>query len=471
MGKSAYLCRRIMNPSAPTELGTRSVGRLLWEYALPAIIAMTAASLYNNVDRIFIGHIAPDGGWGVSDGLPISGLAVTFPFMNLAIAFGAMVGVGASTVISVRLGQKDYQTARHVLGNTVVLNVILGLLFTALSLIYLDPILRLFGASDATLPYAREYMRIILLGNIVSHSYFGLNAVLRAAGHPRMAMYCTMLTVAVNSILDPLLIFGLRLGIQGAAIATVLAQAVALVWQFRILSRPGEVVRLTRGIYALKAGIIRQIIAVGMSPFLINACACLVVLFINRGMRTYGGDLAIGAYGIVNSIIFFFLMIVMGFNQGMQPIVGYNWGARQNDRVWQCLRYTILCATAVTTLGFLAGELIPERLTHIFTGDPQITNLAARGFRIAVSIFPLVGAQMVIGNFFQSIGHAGKSIFLSLTRQLLFFIPALVLLPLRFGLDGVWMAIPVADMASVITAATMLWWQVRRIQHETHRPA
>ena len=460
-----------MKPSAPTELGTRSVGLLLWQYALPAIIAMTAASLYNNVDRIFIGHIAPDGGWGVSDGLPISGLAVTFPFMNLAIAFGAMVGVGASTVISVRLGQKDYRTAQQVLGNTVVLNVIFGLLFTGLSLLYLDPILRLFGASDATLPYASEYMRIILLGNIISHSYFGLNAVLRSAGHPRLAMYCTILTVVINSILDPILIFGLRLGIQGAAIATVLAQAVALAWQFRILSRPSEVVRLQRGIYGLRLRIIRQIIAVGMSPFLINACACLVVLLINRGMLTHGGDLAIGAYGIVNSIIFFFLMMVMGFNQGMQPIVGYNWGARQNERVWQCLRYTMLCATGVTTLGFLAGELIPEQLTHIFTGDPQITALASRGFRITVSIFPLVGAQMVIGNFFQSIGHAGKSIFLSLTRQLLFLIPGLILLPLHYGLDGVWMAIPVADSASVITAAAMLWWLVRHVEHETHRPA
>ena len=447
----------------PTELGTRSIPRLLFQYAVPAIIAMTAASLYNIVDSIFIGHIGPDGNWGNSDGMAISGLALTFPLMNISVALGAMVGVGASTVISVRLGQREYKTAQHVLGNTVVLNVLLGALFMVACLIYIDPILRLFGASDATLPYARDYMVVILLGNIISHSYFGLNAVLRSAGHPEKAMYCTILTVVVNAVLDPIFIFSFGMGIRGAATATILSQLISLIWQFKLLSNKQEMLHLHRGIYRLKPGIIRQIIAVGMSPFLMNLCACLVVLLINKGMKQYGGDMAIAAYGIVNRVVFLFLMMVMGLNQGMQPIVGYNWGARQNARVWQTLKLTILCAEVVVITGFIMGELFPNTLTHLFTDNQPIIQMADRGFRIDVMVFPIVGAQMVIGNFFQSIGHAGKSIFQSLTRQMLFLIPGLIFLPPKFGLDGVWMAIPVSDAFSFFVSMGMLWWLVRKV--------
>ena len=460
----------------PTELGTRSIPRLLFQYAMPAIIAMTAASLYNIVDSIFIGHIGPDGGWGNSDGMAISGLAITFPLMNISAAFGAMVGVGAATVISVRLGQKEYETAQHVLGNTVMLNVLLGTIFMIVCLLFLTPILTLFGASEATLPYARDYMTVILLGNVITHSYFGLNAVLRSAGHPEKAMLCTILTVVVNALLDPLFIFncqlsiahctfslGLGLGIKGAAIATILSQLVSLLWQFKLLSNKDEMLHLHRGIYGLRPNIIRQIIAVGMSPFLVNLCACLVVLFINKGMKQYGGDTAIAAYGIVNRVVFLFLMMVMGLNQGMQPIVGYNWGARLNDRVWHTLRLTILCAEAIVITGFIIGEFFPHVLTRMFTDNQPIIAMADRGFRIDVLVFPIVGAQMVIGNFFQSIGHAGKSIFQSLTRQMLFLIPGLILLPPYFGLDGVWLAIPVSDVFSFFVSVGMLWWLVRKV--------
>ena len=466
----------------PTELGTRSIPRLLFQYAVPAIIAMTAASLYNIVDSIFIGHIGPDGGWGNSDGMAISGLALTFPLMNIAIALGAMVGVGATTVISVRLGQKQYDTAQHVLGNTVVLNLLLGTLFMVVCLLFLDPILKLFGASEATLPYARDYMTVILLGNVISHSYFGLNAVLRSAGHPQKAMYCTILTVAVNAVLDPIFIFnfplsisnfqfsiGLGMGIQGAAIATILSQLVSLIWQFKLLSNKNELLHLHRGIYGLRFTIVRQIIAVGMSPFLMNLCACLVILLINKGMKQYGGDTAIAAYGIVNRIVFLFLMMVMGLNQGMQPIVGYNWGAKQNDRVWQTLRLTIICAEVVVITGFVMGEFFPNVLTSLFTDNGPIVEIADRGFRIDVLVFPLVGVQMVIGNFFQSIGHAGKSIFQSLTRQMLFLIPFLLILPPYMGLDGVWYAIPLSDLLSFFVSMGMLWWLIHKVNHETHR--
>ena len=448
----------------PTELGTRSIPRLLFQYAVPAIIAMTAASLYNIVDSIFIGHIGPDGTWGNSDGMAISGLALTFPLMNISIALGAMVGVGASTVISVRLGQKEYDTAQHVLGNTVVLNILIGVIFTIACLLYLDLILILFGASEATLPYARDYMIVILLGNVISHSYFGLNAVLRSAGHPQKAMYCTILTVVVNAILDPIFIFVFRLGIQGAAIATILSQLVSLIWQFKLFSNKNELLHLHRGIYGLHPTIIRQIIAVGMSPFLMNLCACLVVLLINKGMKEYGGDQAIAAYGIDNRVIFLFLMMVMGLNQGMQPIVGYNWGAKQNSRVWQTLWLTILCAEVVVTTGFLMGEFCPHVLTHLFTDNEHILAMADHGFRIDVLVFPLVGIQMVIGNFFQSIGHAGKSIFQSLTRQMLFLIPFLIILPPHYGLDGVWYSIPLSDLCSFFVSVGMLIWLIRKVK-------
>lgn len=419
---------------AAMELGTERIRKLLVQYAVPAIIAMTASSLYNMVDSIFIGH-------GVG-ALAISGLALTFPLMNLAAAFGSLVGVGAATLVSMRLGQRDYETAQRILGNVVVLNLIIGISFGLLTLVFLDPILYFFGASDATIGYAREYMSVILWGNVVTHMYLGLNAVLRAAGHPRKAMYATILTVTINAILDPLFIFGFGWGIRGAAIATVLAQILALVWQFRIFSDRNELLHFRRGIYRLKGKIVRNVLAIGMSPFLMNLAACFIVILINKGLKEYGGDLNIGAYGIVNRLGFFFVMIVMGINQGMQPIAGYNYGARQFDRVDRVLKLTIIGATCVTTLGFLIGELAPRLAVSVFTDDPELVRLSAEGMRIVFFCFPIIGFQMVTTNFFQSIGMAGKAIFLSLSRQLLFLMPGLIFLPRIFDeltpWDGSW---------------------------------
>ena len=442
----------------PTELGTERIGRLLWQYAAPAITAMVATSVYNIVDSIFVGR-------GVGD-VGISGMAVASPFMNLSAAFGAMVGVGASTVISVRLGQKKYETAQQTLGNTIVLNLIIGVLLTVVCWPLLDDILRVFGGSEATLPYARDYMRVILLGNVVSHSYFGLNAVLRSAGHPRAAMNCTFLAIIVNTLLDPLFIFVFHWGVAGAALATILSQALGLAVQLRLFSRESELLHLRRGIYRLRSDIVRQTLVIGLSPFLMNTCACLVVLIINNRLKDYGGDMAIGAYGIVNRVVFIFIMIVMGLNQGMQPIVGYNWGARQDDRVWRVLRLTIFAATLVTMSCTLLGEFFPEPVIHAFGTGPELTDIAVRGFRIIVAAMPLVGAQMVIGHFFQSIGHAGKSIFQSLTRQLLFLVPLLVWLPKVWGLDGVWATMPVSDAMSFFTSVGMLCWLIHKVRRK-----
>ena len=447
-----------MQQHVPTELGTKPIGALLWQYSLPAIIAMVASSIYNIVDSIFVGQ-------GLGDEA-ISGMAVASPFMNLSAAFGAMIGIGASTVISVRLGQGKYDEAQHILGNTISLNVVLGVIFTVVCLPFLDEILYLFGASDVTLPYARQYMLIILLGNMVTHLYYGLNAVLRSAGHPRMAMSCTFLAIIINCLLDPLFIFVFHWGIQGVAWATIIAQAIAFCWQLRLFSRPTELLHLRKGIYRLRLDIVRQCLAIGLSPFLMNSCACLVVLFCNNRLLQYGGDMAIGAYGIVNRVVFLFVTIVMGLVQGMQPIVGYNWGARQNDRVFRVLRYGITGATCITLAACLTGELMPAPVIHIFGAGPELTEKAVRAFHFVVAAFPLVGAQMVIGNFFQSIGHAGKSIFLSVTRQMLFLIPLLAVLPQWWGLDGVWLSMPISDSLSFIAAASMLGYMVRKLKVE-----
>ncbi|MBQ7442381.1 MAG: MATE family efflux transporter [Bacteroidaceae bacterium] len=445
-----------MSTDRTKELGTKPIGTLLLEYAVPAIIAMTASSIYNMVDSIFIGQ-------GVGP-MAIAGLAITFPLMNLSAAFGAMVGVGTATMISVRLGQKNRDDAQLFFGNSVTLNVVLGVVFMVVCLAALDPILRFFGASPQTLPYAREYMQWILYGNVFTHLYFGLNAVLRSAGHPRTAMMATILTVAVNTVLDPLFIYGLHLGIRGAAIATVIAQCVALGWQLWIFSRPTEVVHFRRDTFRLRARTVAGTLSIGLSPFLMNACSCLVVLLINRGMVEYGGDLAVGAYGIDNRVLFFFAMVVMGFNQGMQPIAGYNYGAALHHRVREVLYRTIAYATAVMTTGFVVCELWAEHIVGAFTTDPELIAIAARGMRIDMALFPIIGFQMVTGNFFQSIGQAGKSIYLSLTRQLIFLVPALLVLPRFFGLDGVWLSLPVSDALASINAAVLLALQVREFK-------
>lgn len=443
----------------PNELGTRPVGELLRQYALPSIIAMLAASLYNIVDSIFIGH-------GV-DALALSGLAVTFPLMNISTAFGAMVGVGSSTLISVKLGQRDYKIAEQILGNAVVMNVVMGVAFGVVSLVFLDPILYFFGASDATISYARDYMRIILLGNVVTHMYFGFNALLRAMGHPRMAMKATILTVLVNTVLDPLLIFdtidlgfvqfsGAGWGISGAAIATVLAQCVSLIWQLRVLSDKREFIHLKRGIYRLKSYIVKEVLVIGLSPCLMNLASCFVVVFINRGLTSYGGDYAVGAYGIVHKMTFIFVMIVMGFTQGMQPIAGYNYGAKAYDRVTKVLKITIALATGVTTLAFVIGEFCPELVARIFTSDEKMIEMAVVGMRYNCLFFPIVGFQMVTGNFFQSIAQPGKAIFLSLSRQLLFLVPFIIIFPHFWGIDGVWISLPASDLISSVFAGCML---------------
>ena len=434
--------------TAPTDLGTESVGKLLKKYALPSIIAMTASSLYNMIDSIYIGQ-------GVGP-LAISGLAVTFPLMNLSTAFGTLVGAGAATILSVFLGRKKYSACNKVLSNVVSLNIIIGLIFMAVSLLFIDPILYFFGASENTLPYAKEYIKIILYGNIITHLYFGLNAAMRSTGDPKKAMGLTIFTVILNAILDPIFIFALDMGIAGAAWATVICQFVSLIIVMVHFSSHKRAVHFKEGILRLIFKVAKESLTIGAGPFLMNAAACLVTLFINQQMRAYCGDLGIGAYGICNRIIFMFIMICMGLNQGMQPIAGYNYGARQYSRVKQVFWMTAKWATVVTMICFLIAILIPKVATGVFTHDDELLSIAARGLTILGLGLPTVGFQMIATNFFQSLGMVKKSVILSLSRQILFLLPALYALPLWIGDTGIWLSYPVSDVLSFILSAIML---------------
>lgn len=446
------------NKKATLELGTKPVGKLLAQYALPAIIAMTAASLYNIIDRVFIGQVVGP--------MAISGLAITFPFMILAAAFGAAVGVGAATTISVKLGQKDYESAENTLGNTITLNLIIGLAFGGICLLFLDPILRFFGASDATLPYARDFMQIILAGNVFSHMYFGMNAVLRAVSKPRMAMFATIFTVAMNILLDAVFILWWHWGIKGAAFATVISQVLALCCQMKLFSNKNELLHLKRGIYKLKANLVRNIISIGISPFLMNACACIIVIFINNQLVKFGGDIAVGAYGIANSIAMIFIMFVIGLNQGMQPIAGYNYGAQQYGRMMRVVKLSIITAICIMLTGWTLAMFAPYYCARMFTKDPELIKGSIKAIQIIMMMYPFIGCQMVITNFFQCIGKVKISIFLSLSRQLLFLLPLLVLLPNFYGINGVWASMPTSDLISVIVAISIMTVYLRRFKKE-----
>ena len=435
-------------------LETKPVGKLLLQYSIPAIIGMTVTSLYNIIDSIFIGH-------GVGP-MAISGLAITFPLMNLVIAFCTLLGIGGATITSIFLGQKDTANATRVLGNVTVLCVVTGVCFGGLMHIFLEPILRFFGASDDTLPYAYEFMSVLLYGNPLSFTFLGLNHLMRASGYPKKAMWTSLLTVFVNVIIAPIFIFSLKWGIAGAAIATLIAQACGLVWILFHFFNTNSAVHFKRGIFRLDRRIISNILSIGMSPFLMNLCSCFVVVIINTSFQKYGGDYAIGAYGIVNRVVMLFVMIELGLTQGMQPIIGYNYGALRMDRVIRALRYAVTAGVSIMTFGFLMAEVFPGALVSLFTDHHELTDMAKVGMRIICILYPLVGAQIVITNFFQSIGKAKVSIFLALSRQLLFLIPGLFILPLYFGIDGVWASLPVADAISVfVTLGTLLYFYRR----------
>ena len=451
--------------SAPkiTELGTASIRSLLFKYATPGIIAMTAMSLYNMVDSIFIGH-------GVG-AMALSGLTVAKPFMDICAAFGTLVGVGASSLVAIKLGEKDYRSANDILANVIILNVLLGALVMAVGLFWLDPILYAFGASDATISYARDYMEIILAGNILTHIYYGLNSMLRSVGHPRISMYATILAVSLNVILDPIFIFVLDMGVRGAALATIISQLVSVVIELIIFLNPKEVIHFHRGIWRLKRDITMRALGIGTAPFLMHMAACFVVIVLNNQLKRYGGDLAIATFGMTNRFMFFFAMIVMGIQQGMQPIVGYNFGANLHARMVRAYKLSVYCATCVMGVLWLFGVIWPEGFIRLFTHDELLIAQSIVPARIMLCVMFAIGFPMITGNFYTSIGMARKAIFLSLTRQVLFLIPLILSLPYLFNslgwepIWGVWWALPISDSLSVITAAIVINRDMRKFKH------
>lgn len=440
-------------------LAEKPIGSLLLQYAIPAIVAMAASSVYNIIDGIFIGQ-------GVGSEA-IMGLALTSPLMSLTAAFGAMVGVGAATLMSVKLGQKDYATAQKILGNVVIMNLSLGIVLGMLLLIFINPVLRFFGASDVTLPYARSFMSIILVGNVVTHTYLGLNSMLRSTNRPQKAMYATFGTVLLNCILAPLFIFVLDWGIRGAACATILAQLCMLMWQIKLFSNKSDLIHLRREIIKLDMKIVREALLVGLPQFLINLCACMVAALMTRSLTTYGGDVAVGAFGICNRLILFIVMVVIGLNQGMQPIAGYNFGAKRYDRVMSVLKRALCVGTIITMTGFVIGMFFPTPFVTLFAKDsPELVKTASHALTCMIMMFPIVGIQIVSTAFFQSIGYAVKSIFLSLTRQLIFLVPAILILPHIYAdpLEGLWHAAPVADAMASILAISLLVLQIKKFK-------
>ena len=439
-------------------LGKQTIGQLLWQYSLPAIIASLATSLYNIVDSIFIGR-------GVG-AMAITGLAITFPLMNLVVAFCVLVAVGGATISSIFLGQRNVAKASMVVGNVTILCLIHAVIIMTVGLVWLDPILYFFGATDQTVPYAREFMYIILAGTPISYVFLGLNNLMCATGYPRKAMISALLSVAVNVVAAPIFIFVFEWGIAGAALATILGQLAAFVWVLIHFFSDKSEIHFTRRSWRIDWSVVRKVYAIGMSPFLMNCCACLVVVFINKALLDSAGDdgnLAVGAYGIINRTSMFFVMIIFGITQGMQPILGYNYGAASWQRVRETLMKGIWIATAVSLVGWLLTEIFPDTISNMFTTDKSMIAIARDGFRIFFLFYPFVGSQIVIQNYFQSIGMPKLSIFLSLTRQLIFLLPLLWLLPPHYGVDGVWIAMCSSDFIAFALAAATVIVMNRRI--------
>lgn len=438
-----------------TELANEPVGRLLWRYSLPAVVGMLVMSLYNVIDRMFIGQ-------GVGPAA-ITGLAITFPVMNLSAALGVLVGAGASARISIMLGAKDHKGAQLVLGNSLTLLLIIACCYLTLFAIFLDDILTAFGASEYSLPYAHDFMTYLLPGMLMMNLSFSFNNIMRASGYPVRAMITMFIGAGCNVILAPIFIFVLGWGIKGAAIATDISMTISMLFVMGHFFMPESTLRFTRGIYRLRWRIILGIVSIGAAPSLVNFASCFINVIINKSLFIYGGDTAIGAAGIFTTYTSLLCMVVVGICQGMQPIIGYNYGAGLLHRLRRTYWLAVAVGSAVVTIGAIIGLSFPSLIARGFTVDPGLIKATDRALSLSLLAFFMVGFQIVSTTFFQSIGQAGKSIFLSLTRQVLFLIPLLLILPRQLGLDGVWISFPSSDIIATIVTACMMWWQMQKL--------
>ena len=438
-------------------LETKKISALVWEYSIPAIIGTLVNSLYNIVDRIFIGQ-------GVG-AYAISGLAITFPVTILASSLGMLVGVGAASRISISLGERKKHTAEQILGNSLMLILLFNAVVMTLFYVFLDPILLAFGATDNTLPYAREYLQIVLIGNIFISLCYSFNNMMRASGYPKKAMITMLIGALLNIILDPVFIFVFDLGIAGVAWATVISMFVGMLFVMHHFVQDSSLIRLRKENIRLNKNIVFAIVSIGLSPFFMQVAASGVAVLLNTSLLKHGGDLAVGAYGILNSMLLIIIMTVVGLNQGTQPIIGYNYGAGNFLRVKDTFFYTVKVATIITSAGFIIGMFFPRQFASAFTSDKALLEIAENGIRLSLLAFPLVGFQVVAGNFFQSIGQAKKAIVQSLSRQIIFLVPGLLVFPALLGLNGVWIAMPVSDFLASLLSLYLLMGQIKIIRN------
>lgn len=432
------------------------ISRLLVHYAIPAVIGTMVNALYNIVDRVYIGQ-------GVGP-LAMAGLTLTFPVLLFLQAFGMLVGAGAATRVSIFLGRKANDMAEKVLGNALTLTFILAVFTILPCMIFLDDLLIWFGGSEQTIPYAEDYLYITIPGNLLACLSFSFNAVMRASGYPKKAMITMMIGAVINVILDPIFIFWLDMGIRGAAIATVISMAVSAVYVMSHFLDKQSIVRFHSKYFKPEWPVIWQILTIGISPFSMQMAGSMVVIIQNYALKSYGGDLALGANGIITSVGMLLVMLIIGIAQGMQPIVGFNYGAGQYKRVQETLRLVIITSTIIMGVGCVCSILFPRLIARAFTSDPELIDVTANGLRISLLVFVVVGSQISISQFFQSIGIAWKAMFLSLSRQVIFLIPALLIFPRFWGLDGVWYAAPFSDFIAAATAWLFLWYHVKNMK-------
>lgn len=435
------------------------VGRLLLQYAIPAVVGMMVNALYNIVDRIFIGQ-------GVG-ALAIAGLTLTFPILLFLQAFGMLIGAGAATRVSIHLGRRANEMAEKVLGNAFTLTFILTVLTVVPCMIWMDDLLLAFGGSEQTIPYAKDYLLIVVPGTILTSLSFGFNAVMRASGYPKKAMFTMLIGAVVNVILDPIFIFWLDMGIKGAAIATIISMLISTLFVMSHFIQKDSIVRFRKGIFKLEGHVVWNIITIGVSPFAMQLAGSLVVVIQNYALKSHGGDLALGANGIITSVGMLLVMLIIGIAQGMQPIVGFNYGAGQHKRVQDTLRLVIITSTIIMGVGCVTSVLFPRVIVQAFTNDPELIDVTANGLRISLLVFVVVGSQISISQFFQSIGIAWKAMLLSLSRQCLFLIPALLTFPQIWGLNGVWYASPFSDFIAAVTAWGFLWYHVKNMKSKS----
>lgn len=436
------------------ELKNEKISKLLIKFSVPAIVGMMVTALYNVVDRMYIGRLGP---------MAMTGIGLNLPFMTILMAFSMLVGIGSGALISIRLGQNKKEEAEHILGNAFTLTFLIMSVIVITSLIFKTELLYLFGASEATFKYADDYITIILYGAVFQGIGFGMNNIIRAEGNPRIAMYTMLIGALINIVLDPVFIFILGMGIKGAAIATIISQFASMLWVVsHFLSGKSILVFKVKNL-RLDGSIIKGIISIGVSPFSMQIAASVVTVISNNSLKVYGGDIAIGAMTIINAVAIFFLMPIFGINQGSQPVIGFNYGAKQFKRVKEALKLAIFAATTISTLGFILTQFFTVSMIRIFNDDPILIEATIKGMRIFLIMLPLIGFQIVSANYFQAVGKAPKAMFLSMLRQVIVLIPMLLIMPRFFGLTGVWVAGPIADFTASLITGLFLYKEMKHL--------